>query len=56
MLLLYTDLGRPRGTTRPKRALITRGPLTRYVELRVADAPGILETFSSAQTSRETAS
>ena len=35
---------------------LTYGPLTRYVQLRVAHAPGVPGTFSPPPTSKETAS
>ena len=44
----------PRGSS--KRDLCKHGPLTRYIKLRVAHAPGMPETFSPPPTSKETAS
>ena len=38
------------------RKWVANGPLTRYVKLRVAHAPGMLGTFFPTQTSKETAS
>ena len=34
--------------------LVVHGPLTRYVKLKAAHAPGMLGTFSSPPTSKET--
>ena len=39
----------------PARTLLCNGPLTRYVKLRVAHAPGMPRTFSPPLTSKETA-